>query len=163
VRRLAIRPERPTIALEEALGLWRVGRGVSEDVVDAAVVALVAGADSPVLRELAGVQRRFAGGDVVEYVDAVQRELDIVPLDPEIVIEYQARDILETLLDGELTPRAAASRVGALFPHGLWTDPLAGICYCDERYSLCDEVWNHERPADIDVEVVRDALLLTAR
>ena len=137
---LARRPARPTAELEDAIGLWEAGRAVSEEIVDAAVTALVAGADSPSLRELAGMQARFAAMDAPPLVPAVVRELDLHPTDPELALEHRARDLLEhCAADPTVTPREMVRRVDALLEREFWTGDVAALRYANEEYGLLDE------------------------
>lgn len=137
---LARRPARPTAELEDAIGLWQAGKAVSEEVVDAAVNALVAGADSPALRELAGVQARFAAMDAPPLVPGVVRELDLHPTGPELALEHRTRDLLEhCAADPTVTPREMVRRVDALLEREFWEGDVASLRYANEEYGLLDE------------------------
>lgn len=160
---LARRPARPTAELEDAIGLWQVGKAVSEEIVDGAVTALVAGGDSPALRELAGVQARFAAMDAPPLVPAVVRELDLHPTDPELALEHRTRDLLEhCAADPTVTPREMVRRVDALLERELWSGDVASLRYANEEYGLLDEGILQLTEIELDAKVRTLAAALTA-
>ncbi|WP_019136017.1 hypothetical protein [Cellulomonas massiliensis] len=71
-------PHQARVVLEDALAVWWVARGdAAGDVVDAATAALVAGLDSPALRELAGMPRRSPRSELLPVVEAAVDELGL--------------------------------------------------------------------------------------
>lgn len=153
---LARRPATATATaeLEEAIGLRQAGKGISEEIVDAAVSALVAGADSPALRELAGVQMRFAAADAPPLVPAVVRELGLLPTDPERALEHRTRDLLERCAAApSVTPRETLGRVDALLEREPWSGDVAALRYAHEEYGLLDEGILPQTEAQIDAQV----------
>lgn len=103
-----------------------------QDVVDAACDALVAGLDSPALRDLAGLYRDAPREVVQLTVDDVVEELGLdLPVGRDALSRYVLRREARTLLDGWITPRAFTERAylidltsrsgdGVLFVSPLW-------------------------------------------
>lgn len=98
----------PLEGLADAIALWRFdpdGRG--QEIVDAAVEALVGGVDSPTLRELAGVPGNESQSVLAEMVDETAGELGVrYSLEPTVsnALEAMARRMLAgRVTPGELT------------------------------------------------------------
>ena len=69
--------DRATALLADAVSLWRLSPGTADDVVDAAVQCLVAGVDSPTLRELAGASSRESQFVLEPLIEDTLHELGI--------------------------------------------------------------------------------------
>lgn len=86
----ALAPDEATALLADAVSVWRLSPGTVNEVIDAAVQCLVAGVDSPALRELAGAS----------------------PRDPQFVLEPLVEDTLAEL--GMLNVLSVNAQRGAL-------------------------------------------------
>lgn len=95
-------------AFLEALVLWTWKDHVhGQDVVDAACTALVAGLDSPALRDLAGLYPDTPQDVLRLAVEDVVAELRItLPVGDDALSRFVLRQQARALLDGRITPRA---------------------------------------------------------
>lgn len=112
--------------------LWQTGRLYPEQLPPIATDLLASGADSPALRELAGLERptRADAGPVVERM---LTELGAPRLEPAAACRAAAREIAVRALAGALDPYPAAASLGALWSDCGWPDYLtAFVAVLDE-------------------------------
>jgi hypothetical protein len=105
--------------LYDAAVLWAVGYQSGADVVRAACDALVAGADSPSLRALAGVSTRHADTGLRDILPATFEELEL-PYYPEGSLESEAaalQVLASRVLTDDLPPRELAAWAHHRFGH----------------------------------------------
>jgi hypothetical protein len=100
-----------------AYKLWQQRHIPSEDLVDVATRALVEGADSPALRELAGVPKRFATQEAPDLALQALEELGLRPIPDEKAELALAQVYARRVVSGDLRPYSGASLIWrAFFP-----------------------------------------------
>ncbi|GLX24173.1 hypothetical protein [Streptomyces lavendulae] len=140
--------------------LWSIGEARSEELVEAACSALVAGLDGPTLRMLAGCTHAEAPYEVPELLPAALEELGLVfyPHNSEIGPEAAARALAHRFLAGGLTPQDLVFRMHLRFGHEL---PLAErLAELDDEYAIFEH--GDKTLAQLDAEVTAEAQRLTA-
>jgi adenylate kinase family enzyme len=148
--------------LIDAAALWSTGLAASTDVVDAAVVALVAGIDTPAVVRLAGATRAEADADVPDLLPPALAEIGLVLAPAGATLG--ARDVLgpdrDVLAAGALARRHLWGALDAVelcrlahrtFGHD--TVPIVeALSILDDRYDTLE----YERPAADPAAVARE-------
>jgi hypothetical protein len=102
----------PVERFELAVARWRLDVGEARDVVEAAIDLLGAGVDAPPVRRLAGSTVPGASLDARELerlVAAAEVALTLPPPSRDRTLLVAARDMLERIADGRVTPYDGAS------------------------------------------------------
>jgi hypothetical protein len=103
-------PTEAATSFEDAVSLWRITpQSMSQEVIDAATECLVAGMDSPSLRELAGASARESQFVLEPLITSTVGELGMSRLFTTDAQAAALRVILRKLEAGELTAREIAS------------------------------------------------------
>jgi hypothetical protein len=138
--------------LYEVAVLWAVGSESGEAVVRAACDALVAGADTPHLRLVAGVSVRDADRGLRDTLAEAFQELGL-PYYPEGSPESRAaalKVLASRVLAGDLPPRGLTAWVHGKFGHLL--DGAETLAELDDEYDF-----DHDDAAVIDAKVMEEA------
>ena len=145
-------------ALRRTAVLWLVGHRTSQDVVDAATEALVAGVDTPSLPLLAGTPMRDAQVEVPDLLPKVMDELGlpIPPRETEAANIAGARELATMLLEHELGPSAAAKAIYSLLLPAL-PPPVRPLVGLHEDYWLVDNGLTTKSRDEIDRSVEETA------
>ncbi|KAB8165783.1 hypothetical protein FH609_015375 [Streptomyces sp. 3MP-14] len=153
-------PEPPLRFLADRMALWGVGQLSSEDLVDAACTALLAGVDAPALRELAGVARRDAPYEVPLLIPEVAAQLGLDRPEPGPATGAAALAALAAMtVRGELAPAAFVSRAQDLAVHDPALDRRLVHLAADYGYAE-----DFEEPTDaLDAAALAEARRLAAR
>lgn len=96
--------------------LWQTGQLYPEQAPAWATELLAGGADSPALRQLAGLHRPTRT-EVEPVVDRALTELGAPPLDDDATWRIAAREIASGAVEGRIAPNDAAASLS-----GLWSD-----------------------------------------
>lgn len=149
-------------SLSDAVALWAVGpTSGAQDVIAAAVDALVAGVDSPSLRELAGLSAKDDYWTLRPLVEATLDELDISHPGPDSD-ETQvaaARVMCRRLLRGDLTAREFVIWAHGTVGHD-GAARLQPIVELDDGYDICG--YTGETAEELDEAAHREARSLLA-
>lgn len=103
--------------------LWQTGHLYPEQLPDIATDLLVGGADSPALRELAGL-RLPTRADAEPVMARVLSELGVPSLEAIEVCHVAAREIAIRTLEGRIQPYDAAASLAALCSDCGWPEDL---------------------------------------
>ncbi|RMI44979.1 hypothetical protein [Streptomyces triticirhizae] len=148
-------PDPPLRLLADRMALWGVGELSSEDLVDAAVAALLAGLDAPALRELAGVARREAPYEVPLLIPEVATQLGLDRPEPGPATEAAALAALAAMtVRGELAPAAFVFRA---------VDLAARDSALDRRLVHLAADYGYAEDFDVPVDALDAAALAEAR
>jgi hypothetical protein len=98
-------PTRAASLLGDAVSLWRISPGSIDDVIDAAVECLVAGIDSPTLRELAGASPRESQFVLEPLIGDTLRELGMLDVLETSVQRGALAAMLHRLKDNRVSAR----------------------------------------------------------
>jgi hypothetical protein len=134
----------PAARLAATITLWRLGAVRSEEVVDDATDALVAGLDSPTLRLLAGVRRADAPAEVDDLITSVVEELGLPEVELATAFDDRVRRILVAAREDGRSGRATVAQVRMAYRRSSddwdvdgWTRPgVADLMSADEEYEL---------------------------
>lgn len=149
-------------ALGDAAALWEVRTTFGpEEVIAAATAALVAGVDSPTLRELAGASARDDYWTLRPLVEGALKELSI-PLPAPGTDESQiaaTRVMAKRVINGGLTPSEFARWAHAAIGHegAAQLQPLVDL---DDAYDVTE--YTGDTPSDLDEAARSMALSLLA-
>ena len=127
-------------ALLESLVIWTwKDHTQGQDVVDAACTALVAGLDSPALRDLAGLYPDTPHEVLRTVVDHVVAELGLALPDGDDALNlYVLRAQARKVIDGGMTPRALTE----------WAFSHRGAHDSDEHERFVGVLWEYEELDD---------------
>ncbi|SIQ13900.1 hypothetical protein [Micromonospora avicenniae] len=151
--------------LQDAAILWSVGSGTAADVIDAACDCLVADADSPTLRILAGISpvKGSESDELRRWLEGALAELSLAyyPEGSREGEEEALRIMARRLLAGTITPRDLTSWA---FRFITWdgTPMAAELIGLDNTYEYVDAVHDghpHTSTAteDLDADVIAEA------
>lgn len=150
-------------AFEEAAIEW-AAKAYGQPLVDAAVVALQAGLDTPALRVLAGAPARFADEEASELAPEVFEELglDISEKRSEEAFVALARLRAERFLASGTSPRALASKITSLCIDSDYPTELMDFYSLNEWYFVIEDGAIDGDTSSLDREVKLAAERLAA-
>lgn len=148
--------------MQDVAALWSFGDRSNLDVVDAACDALVAGLDSPALRELAGVFREDSEWEVRILLPRALQELGLRFYEPESV-EGKAAGLAvmaRYCVAGTMGPRQLAYWAHVVIGHGQPPEIEQFVVF-DDVYDVVESGAAKETLEDIDRRVLQacEALL----
>ena len=159
---MAVSEEDATEQLFDSVALWEVRSTFGADeVISAAVDALVAGLDSPSLRELAGVSASEDYWTLRPLVEATLDELNVSYPGPggDETQMAAARVMCKRLLEGSLTARDFATWAHSTIGHE-GAARLQPIVELDDVYETCG--YTGDTLEDLDAAARREAKSLLA-
>ncbi|WP_042443114.1 hypothetical protein [Streptacidiphilus jiangxiensis] len=148
-------PDEAAAGLRSTATLWSNGRCPAAALADAACDALVAGLDTPGLRELAAVNHRDADYDVPRLLPTAMKELGLTlhPHGSPAAQESWARLLAADTLAGRLTPRELADEIHLQFGHRL--PPAETLASLSDEYHQLE--YTGRTAASVDAEVLAEA------
>lgn len=141
--------------MQAGAALWSIGDWSNEDVVEAACRALVAGLDSPTLRQLAGVFHDDAHWEVRLLLPAALEELGLNFYEPEspegkvAALGVMAR----YCVSGTMSPRQLAQWAHRAIGHGQQPEIEQFVVF-DDVYDVVESGTAKETVEDIDQRVL---------
>jgi hypothetical protein len=134
--------------LTDAWALFDIGRGGTSDVVSAAADALVAGVDSPSLRELAACSGSDSYWKLHPLVEATFAELEILApdRDSDEAMVAAARAMARRVLDGRDTPREFTAWAHRVIGHEGPAELQHLVMLDDELDEATGSWWRSEDP-----------------
>lgn len=139
--------------LQAAAAMWSVDRCSHADVVAAACTALVAGVDSPSLRQLAGVSALAANVEVPDLLPLALAELGLQFFDRGSASgQVAAAGVMaRRCLGGRVSPRELVEWAHNTFTHGS-NDRLEPLLVLDDKYDIIE--YCGMTPQELDAAVL---------
>jgi hypothetical protein len=141
--------------MQQAATLWSVGYWSNQDVVEAACRALVAGLDSPSLRQLAGVFRSDAHWEVRLLLPTAVEELGLKFYEwDDLEARLAALAVLARhCVAGTMTPRELVRWAHKAIGHGQ-SPEIEQFVELDDLYDIVDEGYARDTAEDVDRQVL---------
>ena len=143
-------------AVRDAVALWYVGQSRASDVVLAACDLLVAGFDSPTLRELASVPLRHADVEIDPMLDTVFLDLGLTrhPRESPAAEKAALVAMARCALSQTISPRYLTHWTHVQFGHDR-LDTAEELARLDDEYDYNE--FNGEPIDEIDAQVLAEA------